>query len=105
MSQVSFVGLEPTDAIRAYAEQKVRALSREPDLRSCRVVLEAHHHAHAGSRFRAKFELDVPRQTLVVGAHGEAFGDPYAAIDAGYDDAKRALRDRASRRREQRRGA
>ena len=98
MSQVSFVGLEPSDALRAHAEQKITALARDPEMRSCRVVLESHGHAHAGHRYRAKFEIEVPRDTLVIGSRGDAYGDPYAAIDAGYDEAKRAVREHAARR-------
>ena len=105
MSDVTFVGLEPSDSIREYAERKAAALAHEPELMSCRVVLEGNSHSRGGKRFRAKFELDVPRQKLVVGASGEAYEDVYAAIDASYDEAKRALHEHAARIREARRQA
>ncbi len=105
MSEVSFVGLEPSDSIREYAERKAGALALEPELMSCRVVLEANHHSRGGKRFRAKFELVVPRQTIVVGASGEAQEDIYAAIDESFDEAKRALHEHAARTREARRPA
>ena len=105
MNEVSFVGVQPSDAIRDYATKKIEALAREPSMRSCRVVLEAHRHAHLGQRFRAKYEVETLHTRVVVGAHGEPFSDPYAAIDAGYDEAKRALRDDASRQRDERRRA
>lgn len=98
---VTFVGLEPSSAVREYALEKIAAILDE-DVTSCRVVLEAHQHAHAGARFRAKVEIDVPHARLVVGSRGEAFGDLYAAIDAASDDAKRSLRDHADRSRSRR---
>jgi len=100
MTEVSFVGLEPSDSLRDYAERKVSALVQEPEMQSCRVVLEANGHSRSGKRFRAKFEIVVPRQTIIVGAQGEAYADMYAAIDASFDDAKRALHDHAAKSRE-----
>jgi ribosomal subunit interface protein len=105
MSDVTFVGLEPSDSLREYAERKAAALAQEPELMSCRVVLEANHHSRGGKRFRAKFEIDVPRQKIVVGASGEAHEDMYAAIDASFDDAKRALHEHVAKVREARRQA
>jgi ribosome-associated translation inhibitor RaiA len=100
MTEVSFVGLEASDSLRDYAERKASALVQEPELQSCRVVLEANGHSKGGKRFRAKFEIVMPRQKIVVGAQGEAYDDMYAAIDASFDDAKRAIHDHAAKSRE-----
>ena len=100
MTEVSFVGLDASDALREYAERKAAALVQEPEMQSCRVVLEANSHSKSGKRFRAKFEIVIPRQTIVVGAQGEAFEDMYAAIDASFDDAKRVLHDHAGKNRD-----
>lgn len=99
---VAFVGIDPTDNLRQYTLGKIGAVL-SADVRACRIVLEAENHAHAGARFRAKVELDLPRATIVVGSRGEAFGDLYAAIDDAADDAKRSLRERHRRVREQKR--
>lgn len=105
MTEVSFVGLEASESLREYAARKASSLVQEPELKSCRVVLEASNHSKVGKRFRAKVEIVVPRQTIVVGAQGEAYVDMYAAIDASFDDAKRALHDHAAKKRETIRGA
>ncbi|HEY1954326.1 MAG TPA: HPF/RaiA family ribosome-associated protein [Polyangiaceae bacterium] len=94
---VAFVGLEPSDALRAYAIDKMSPLVEVADVMRCRVALEASNRHHAGARFRAKVEVEIPRSTVVVGARGEAYGDPYAAIDAATSDARRVLHERAAR--------
>jgi ribosome-associated translation inhibitor RaiA len=104
MTEVSFVGLQPSDAIRDHAARRVATLAHDPAMRSCRVVLEASHHSRFGNRFRAKYELAVrDGERLIVGARGHGFDDVYAAIDAGYDGAKRLLHEHVSRRRDERR--
>jgi len=97
MNEVSFVGLDPSNALREYAQSKVATLVDESEPLPSRVVLEASHHSHHGHRFRAKFEVVVRGDTVVTGTRGE-FTDPYAAIDSAYDEAKRAIRERAAKR-------
>jgi ribosome-associated translation inhibitor RaiA len=103
MSEISFVGLEPSDALRDYAQRKISTLVDPEQTFSSRVVLEADRHSHTGNRFRAKFELAVRGTTIVTGARGVPFADMYAAIDAAYDEAKRVLRERSARRDDRRR--
>jgi ribosome-associated translation inhibitor RaiA len=95
---IVFVGIEPSNVVRAHAVKKVGAVvTSDSEVRSCRVVLEGNHHSHIGHRYRAKIELSVGRTALVVGSQGEAFTDLYAAIDAAVGDAKRVLHQRAAR--------
>jgi len=94
---VAFVGVEPSDAIYDYAIKKIEPLTRAPAVQGCRIVLEAHKHSHAGNRFRAKIEIQVPRTVLVVGTTGEEFSDIYAAIDDATLDAMRVIHERAKR--------
>jgi ribosome-associated translation inhibitor RaiA len=96
VTEVAFVSVDASDAVRDYVTRKVEALARDPEMRSCRAVIEADHHGRSGKRFRVKLEIAVSHDTLVVGSHGEAFEDPYAAIDASYDAAKRALHEHAA---------
>ncbi len=99
---VAFVGVEPSDALYDYAVKKIEPISRAPAVQGCRIVLEAHNHSHAGHRYRAKIEIQVPRTMLVVGTTGEAFADIYAAIDDATLDAMRVIHERARREHQQR---
>ena len=103
MMEISFVGLEPSDALREYAQRKVSALEHLDHLLTSRVVIEANRHSRTGEHFRVKFELGVRGSTLVTGALGPQYADPYAAIDATYDEAKRVLHERSDRRHDRRR--
>jgi ribosome-associated translation inhibitor RaiA len=94
---IAFVGLEPSDAIYAYAVKKIEPIAHTRTVQSCRVVLEAQNHAHAGHRFRAKVEIHVPGAVLVVGSVGEAFADVYAAVDDAASSAMRVVHDRTKR--------
>jgi ribosome-associated translation inhibitor RaiA len=94
---IAFVGLEPSDAIYAYAVKKIEPVALTRTVQSCRVVLEVQNHAHAGRRFRAKVEVRVPGALLVVGSAGEAFADIYAAIDDAAVSASRVVHDRTKR--------
>ena len=102
---VAFVALEPSDTVRRYVLERTAPLTETPGVLGCRVVLEGSQYPHAGDRFRAKVEIDVAGTTVVVDSQGESFEDLYAAVDATTTDAKRALREHASRARILRRRA
>jgi len=104
MNDISFVGVEPSEALRAYADRKLVALADVASPTSSRLVITASRHSHSGDRFRAKIELVVRGATVIAGARQE-LADPYAAVDAAYDEAKRALQERSDRRGRHDRGA
>jgi cold shock CspA family protein/ribosome-associated translation inhibitor RaiA len=103
--QITFRDMKPSESMADYV--KVRAGKLETfygRLTSCRVVIEApsQRHHHKGKRFHVLIDLTVPGAELVVGRNpGEALvhEDPYASIDAAFDDAQRVLEDHLRKRR------
>jgi len=95
--QVSFHGLPHSDAVAEYIKKKAEKLDTFHDrITSCRVAIESpHRHQHEGRPYRVRIDIGVPGSELVVSRDvGEpSHADPYAAIDAAFDDAQRKLKD------------
>jgi cold shock CspA family protein/ribosome-associated translation inhibitor RaiA len=104
--QITFRGLEPSDALEADIREKADKLDRfSPDIMSCRVVVEVHHKHHQdGNLFHVRVDLTVPGREIVTSReralhHGHT--DPYVASRDAFDEARRQLEDYERQRRQQ----
>jgi ribosomal subunit interface protein len=100
--QIAFRGVTPSEVVservRAKAEKLERYFQR---IVGCRVTLEGPgRHHRMGQHCRARIELTVPGEKLVVGRNApkaQFHEDLDAAIDAAFREARRQLEDYASR--------
>ncbi len=104
--QITIRDVGPSAAIAAYIRQRAAKLYRFCSrIVACRVTLEMpHRHKTHGHHFRVRIEISVPGAELVLSrdpAAAKEHEDAYAAIDAAFDDAQRALKDWVRRRREE----
>jgi ribosomal subunit interface protein len=104
--QITIRDVGPSEAIDAYIRQRAAKLDRFCSrIIGCRVTLEMpHRHKTHGHHFRVRIEISVPGAELVLSrdpAAAKAHEDAYAAIDAAFDDAQRALKDYVRSRREE----
>lgn len=98
--QITFHGLDPSDAIEAAIREHAVRLDRFYDkIMACRVLVEARHkHHHQGNLFRLRIDVTVPGRELVVTrdpAEHHAHEDPYVAIRDAFDAVRRQLEDYA----------
>jgi cold shock CspA family protein/ribosome-associated translation inhibitor RaiA len=96
--QITFRGLESSEALEADIREKAEKLDRScPDIMSGRVVVQQHHRHHEeGNLFHVHVDLTVPgREIAVSREHGLHHGhtDPYVAVRDAFDEARRALED------------
>jgi len=102
--EISFRGLEPTDAIRADIADKVKKLELLYDhITGCSVIIEAaQHRHHKGNLYHVRVDVTVPDQELVVShGHDEAHQheDLYVAIRDAFKAMNRKVEDYARKRR------
>lgn len=102
--QISFRGMEPSEAVEANVREKAEKLDHYFDrIMGCRVMVEAHHHHHhKGSIYHVRIDITVPGHELVVSrepTEHQSHEDVYVAIRDAFDAAKRQLEDHARRRR------
>jgi len=102
--EIIFRNAERSAAVEEAVEERAQALPRAYDrLMSCRVVIERlGRNQPKGSQFRARIDLKLPGQMLVVGrAHASSppHDDIYLAIRHAFDAANRRLQDFARKRR------
>jgi cold shock CspA family protein len=102
--QITFHGLEPSDAIEARIHAKTAQLERfYPYITSCRVTVDApHHHQHRGRLYSVRLDIRVPDAEIIINRdhHADhAHEDVYVAIRDAYDAAVRRLQDYARHRR------
>ena len=66
--QITFRGMEPSDAVRAKIEEKAARLDKVCDrITGCRVVVEApHRHHQKGMLFQVRIDLSVPAGAFIV---------------------------------------
>lgn len=86
--EISFHGIDRSDATEALVQQKVARLERHFDrMTHCRVVVEApHRHAHKQRAYQVKIEVGMPGRTpLIV--------QPTNDYNAAHEDITVALRD------------
>ena len=97
--QITFHGVQHSDALSDYVQKKADKLSRADHVH-CHVTIEQpHKSSHTGNAVRVRIALGA----MVVTRDSEA--DAYAAVDAAMDDAERTLRETARRERNSRRPA
>jgi len=104
--QITFRGLESSDALEADIREKAEKLDRfSPDIMSCRVVVEARHKHHQdGNLYHVRVDLTVPGREIVTSPERtphHSLTDAYVAIRDAFDDVRRRLEDYERRRRQQ----
>ena len=102
--QITFRGLDHSDAIERRLRAKVAKLEKFYDqITSCHVLVERKHkHHHKGNLWAVRIELRLPDQNIVAGgerSHRRAHEDVYVAIRDAFDAAVRQVEDYARRRR------
>lgn len=97
--QISFLGMDRSDAIEAVIHGKVDQLERLcAEIIACRVVVEVlQKHRHQGRPIGVRIDLTLPGQELVV--NRVMHEDAYVALRDGFDDMKRQLEDAVRLRR------
>jgi len=95
-SQVSFKGIEASEALAADIQDKIDHLERmAPALAGCRVIVEApHKKKHHGFLYRVVIHATLSGRELVVGGtHDEdhAHEDPYVAVRDAFAALRRQL--------------
>lgn len=96
--EITFRGLQRSDAVEAEIRRHVDALERYRDrITSCHVTLALpHHHPRQGRLFEVMIRLEVPRKELVVHRHPEehhAHEDAHVAIRDAFKAMRRQLED------------
>ncbi len=104
--QVTFRGMDPSEAVRTNIEEKVEKLERVFDrITSCRVVVELpHRHKSKGKLFEINIELVVPGDVIVVNrtpSEAHAREDIYVALRDAFNTTRRQLEDYARKRRKE----
>lgn len=91
--QITWLGLESSDAIDASARAKADKLDQfHPNIMACKVTIElVAKHQQQGRDFAVRIGVTVPQQELHVDrVHNE---DVYIALRDAFDDMKRQLDD------------
>jgi ribosomal subunit interface protein len=96
--QVTFKGMDPSEAVEANIREKAEKLERFSDhLMSCRVVVEApHRHSRQGKMYGLRIDIGVVNGEIAVthqGPQNQAHEDVYVAIRDAFDAAARQLED------------
>jgi cold shock CspA family protein len=95
--QISFRGLQPSEAIEKAVREHAERLDRFGPIMSCRVVVEAgHRRHHQGTIYHVRIDMTVPRGEIVVSrdpAEHHAHEDVYVAVRDAFDAARRQLED------------
>lgn len=96
--EITFHGMQGTDALRADIEKHAQKLGRfAPELINCRFVLErAEARHHRGNRFVARIRVTLPGGELDVGhapSGDQSHEDAYVAIGDAFQALRRNLQD------------
>lgn len=97
--QITWHGMDRSDAIEDHIRQKAAALERfYPNITSCRVAVELpHKHKHQGKLYNVRINLRVPHGDIVV--NRDRHEDVYVALRDTFDAARRQLEDVLRRQR------
>ena len=100
--QIAHRGITPSEDLSERVRAKAKKLERYfQRIVGCKVTLEGPgRHHRRGKPFRARIELTVPGEKLVVGRNppkAQSYEDLNAAIDAAFREARRLLEDHARR--------
>jgi cold shock CspA family protein len=98
--QITFKGMEPSQALEARIREKAAKLERfEGDILRCHVTVEApHQHHRQGHLYTARVEVFVPRGDVLVtheSPRDHAHEDPHVAVRDAFNVAVRLLEDHA----------
>jgi ribosomal subunit interface protein len=96
-AQITFHGIQHSEALADYIQSKYAKLARFEHPHARVVIEQPHKSSHTGNTVRVRIDLGA----LIVDRESER--DAYAAVDAAFDDAERALREEARRERSFRR--
>ena len=102
--QITFRGMEPSEAVEANIREKATKLERYCDhIMACRVVVEEPHaHKHQGRLFHVRLDITVPKGEIVASRNPDqhrAHEDVYVAIRDAFNAATRQLEDYVRRER------
>lgn len=101
--EITFQGVEKSDAIEARIAEKAAKLERHfGRITKMRVVVAApHRHSHKGKIYQIKIEIGLPDRKAVIVTHepevNQAHEDLVTAIRDAFDAARRRLDDSAAR--------
>jgi ribosomal subunit interface protein len=98
--EVTFRGMDPSEAVEAKIRKKAEKLERYFDrIVSCRVVVESPHRRHQkGKLYNLRIDIGVPGREIVVthsGPKNHAHEDIYVAVRDAFNAATRQLEDHA----------
>jgi ribosome-associated translation inhibitor RaiA len=100
--QITFHQLPPSEALEAHIRDRIDDLETLFDgIVSCRVSIDGPHRHHQGGLFRARIELGVPGDRIVVGRSPDenaAHVDAHLAVRDAFRAARRQLDDYVRRR-------
>jgi cold shock CspA family protein len=102
--EVTFRGMDPSDAIEADIRRHAEALGKfAPKITHCRVAVEApHQHHRKGRLYHVRVEVNVPGEDVVISRDpGDDRGhtDCYVAIHDAFKATQRRVQDYVRRRR------
>jgi ribosomal subunit interface protein len=102
--QITFRGIEATDAIRQAVEERAAKLETFYEkIQSCRIVVESpHRHHHKGNVYHVRVRLEVPGEEILVSRDPPEHAqheDLYLAINDALKETARKLEDYVRRRR------
>lgn len=97
--QISFRGIEKSEALESHIREKARGLERFfAQIVSCKVAVErVHRHHHKGDIYHIRIWLGLPGEDVFVNREPEenhAHEDIYVALRDAFDKAKRQLEER-----------
>lgn len=100
--QITFRGMQPSDAIAARIREKADKLDRfHARITTARVMFEQlHRRHHQGNLFHVRIDVTLPGGEVAVGNEHhdqKAHADPYVAIRDAFDSVKRKIDDHADR--------
>ncbi len=102
--QITFRGMEPSEALEAAIRKRAEKLERFYDhIISCRVAVERRHrHHHKGNLYHVRVDVTVPHGEIVASrdpGKDHSHEDAYVAIRDAFDAVRRQLEDYARRQR------
>ena len=103
--QVTFRGMETSDALRSSIEQHVEKLERfSSNIIGCHVTVQQLERRHRkGNRFNMNVQVQVPGEDIYVSndppADNRTFEDPYVTLRDTFSAVKRRLEDYERQRR------
>lgn len=104
--QVTFRGLEPSEALQRAVEERAYRLEHFFDtIESCQIIVESpHRRRHKGNIYHVRVRITVPGEEIVVSRDPPEHAqheDAYLAINDAFKEAARRLEDYVRRRRGQ----